>query len=445
MIEIKLKDIADRLGKNITDIARETGLNRNTVTDLYHGKVDGIKFSTIDIVCDTYGISLSDLITRKELRIGAAPASQIIREVRSASPFFSWQMLNALHKPSSQYFENGIGNIYAFFVRDGAEFFFDRREVTRAAKRIYQRYSHEGLTKVHTAFMSARDQLMASINGLSDQPLEQFLSVDLIKTFQRLSDLFADMLSVSAWIDLFDFGVREEMVQQLQNAHHFTASESSLLLASGEMTSSVTRRLALLQLPKTFIETKPVSISREQCKTFIVEHRDAKRFTNQYPFMDEGVLVESIEAYVSDRALLVRETEVLAHLPRQHAEAVKTVLRAHGMRINPLAFFAELAVWRDEREEVSQHVCFQMERIRRILANRFHIAFSFTSYLLPQELQHVQNGLVTERTLEHRCRQGMLITLQHGEYHVSEGERAVSVQDDLMSRYMSQLAYEDVS
>ena len=54
MIEVKLKEIAKKLGKNISQIAEDTGLNRNTVTAIYHGKVDGIKFATLEKICEAF-------------------------------------------------------------------------------------------------------------------------------------------------------------------------------------------------------------------------------------------------------------------------------------------------------------------------------------------------------------------------------------------------------
>ncbi len=432
MIDIQLKNIADRLGKSIADIARETGLNRNTITDLYHNKVDGIKFSTIDTLCDTYGINLQDLIARKEFRIGGASTTKFVQEIRFESPFFLWPYLNALHSPSSQYFSGGIGNVYAFFVRDRAELYFDRNEANRCAHRIYERYGRNGLDEIHAAFMRMRDQVMANIDGLSKQPLAQYLGTDLIKAFQRLADLNADMLSVSAWVDVFDFGMREEIVNQIQKAHGFTPVETSLLLASGETTSSVVRRLALLELAKTN-------------STSILEQKNTKNFLQTYPFVTADELTESVRTYASRQTILAQEYDLLAHLPRRHTNAVKAVLQTHKMRMSPLIFFVQLARLRDERDEILLHVHFQMKRLLRVLAERFHISFDFAPYLLPQELLHAQSGLVNDRTLKYRHEQGLLIALEHGEYKIHEGEHAVSMQDDLITRYVSQLTYEDVS
>ena len=427
MIEIRLKELAERLGKSILDISRDTGLNRNTITGLYHNKVDGIKFSTLDVLCDTYGLTLMDLISRKEFQLGASIKSRIVQRLSSSAPFFSWHHLQALHQPSKQFFERGAGSLYAFFVRDETELYFDRPEVQRCVKDIYATAEQDGLKEVHTTFLRARDQLMATIAGISAQPVEQFVTGDIVKTIQRLNDLYADVLAVSTWIDVFSFGMRDEILNQIQQAHGFAASEVALLVASGETTSTILRRRELIELAEKQSEAH------------------AKRFLQKYPFISSTELAQDLRVYLEHPKLLQEENDVLSHLTSQHATAVKDVLRAHKMRVNPLKFFAELTSWREERDEVERHVHFQLQRLLDVSAQRFHIAPKLMPYLLPQELEQAQKGLVTERTLQFRSEHGLLIAFERGEYTISEGEHAVSIQDDLASRYHSALTYEDVS
>ncbi len=445
MIEIKLKEIAGRLGKSVMDISRETGLNRNTVSGLFHNQVDGIKFSTIDLLCDTYGLNFTDLLSRKESRVGAAPASRIVREIQTAAPFFSWFKLNALHAPSAAYFDGGIGKLYAFFIREGAELYIDRVEANRCAQAIYRRYGRSGLAGVHSAFVQAKDQLQSLLNTVSTQPIEQFIGTDLIKIFERVSDLYADSLAVSAWLDAFDYGTRDDLVRQIQKAHSFSAADISLLLTSGETTASVRRRIALLHLAKEFIRQSPNNQTSDQIRSFVSSHKDAQDYLKRYPFISKEALAASLRAYASMPPVLEQELETLTHLPQRHAKALKAVLSAHGMRNNPLSFFSALSAWREERDEIDAAALFQLERILRAVAKKTRLSYSFARYLLPQEVKHALNGLVSERTLQHRYEQGMLVALEHGEYKAHEGEYAASLQDDLASRYLSQLEYADVS
>ena len=80
MVKIKLKELAKRLDKNISDIARETKLNRNTVTALYHNKVNGIDFLTLDKICKTYKVKISE-IKNKPIKIELNPEDIEIEEV----------------------------------------------------------------------------------------------------------------------------------------------------------------------------------------------------------------------------------------------------------------------------------------------------------------------------------------------------------------------------
>lgn len=445
MIEIKLKEIADRLGKNITDVARETGLHRNTINDIYHGRVDGIKFATIDVLCDTYGLNLSDLIVRKEFRIGGAPSSKIVREIHATTPFYSWFWLNALHAPSPAYFDGGIGKLYAYFVRGEAEVYFDRVEANRFARWVYERCGRADLKDVMAAFTRFRDQLVSYFNVLSIQSLESFSSVDLVKTLQRAGEAYADMLSVSAWIDVFNFGVRDDILHQIKKTHGLSAADVSILLAPGKPTAFTARRLALLELTDAFIKLHLKKTASDQADAFVAENRDAKRYLQNFPFVTNASLVKDLKAYASMPHVLEEERKLLTHFPKRHADALKGVMRKYGLRVNPLSFFAELEVWREERNEIDLRTRFHLSRILRIAAERFRLSSEVAPYLLPQEVKHAMNGMIGERALRFRFEQAMLVALERGEFKVYEGEDAVSVQDDLASRYASQIEYADLS
>ena len=62
MIKTKFLELAGKINKNASDIARETGINRNTINALLHGKIDGIRFSTLEKICSMYGVTIPHLI-----------------------------------------------------------------------------------------------------------------------------------------------------------------------------------------------------------------------------------------------------------------------------------------------------------------------------------------------------------------------------------------------
>jgi putative transcriptional regulator len=50
----------------ITDVAKETGLNRNTVTLLYKETAQRIELDVLDKLCELFECEISDLLERVE-------------------------------------------------------------------------------------------------------------------------------------------------------------------------------------------------------------------------------------------------------------------------------------------------------------------------------------------------------------------------------------------
>lgn len=48
----------------ISDVARDTGINRGTLTRLYYETAERIELEVLDQLCDYFGIDLPDLLER---------------------------------------------------------------------------------------------------------------------------------------------------------------------------------------------------------------------------------------------------------------------------------------------------------------------------------------------------------------------------------------------
>lgn len=48
----------------VTDVARETGLNRNTITLLYKETAQRVEFETVDKLCDLFKCKVEDLFEK---------------------------------------------------------------------------------------------------------------------------------------------------------------------------------------------------------------------------------------------------------------------------------------------------------------------------------------------------------------------------------------------
>lgn len=49
----------------ISDVARDTGINRGTLTRLYHETAERVELDVLDKLCDYLGVDLPDLLERK--------------------------------------------------------------------------------------------------------------------------------------------------------------------------------------------------------------------------------------------------------------------------------------------------------------------------------------------------------------------------------------------
>lgn len=64
MVKCHLARLMGEKKMKIMDVARETGLNRNTVTLLYKETAQRVDFETIDKLCDLFNCKIEDLFEK---------------------------------------------------------------------------------------------------------------------------------------------------------------------------------------------------------------------------------------------------------------------------------------------------------------------------------------------------------------------------------------------
>lgn len=62
MITNKLSEIMGRNRQKISDVIDGTGLARNTVAELYHGRVKRVDIETLDKLCSHFGVGVGDIL-----------------------------------------------------------------------------------------------------------------------------------------------------------------------------------------------------------------------------------------------------------------------------------------------------------------------------------------------------------------------------------------------
>lgn len=66
MINNKISSKIGENRKNISDISRETGLSRGTLTSLYYNNSKAISFKTLDTLCEYFECDVGELFFREE-------------------------------------------------------------------------------------------------------------------------------------------------------------------------------------------------------------------------------------------------------------------------------------------------------------------------------------------------------------------------------------------
>lgn len=64
MIKCHLAKLMGEHKLKIVDVARETGLNRNTITLLYKETAQRVDFETMDKLCDLFNCKVEDLFEK---------------------------------------------------------------------------------------------------------------------------------------------------------------------------------------------------------------------------------------------------------------------------------------------------------------------------------------------------------------------------------------------
>lgn len=62
MIKCNLSRLLGERRLKISDVSRDTGINRGTITRLYHETAERIEFEVLDVLCGYLGCSLAELL-----------------------------------------------------------------------------------------------------------------------------------------------------------------------------------------------------------------------------------------------------------------------------------------------------------------------------------------------------------------------------------------------
>ncbi len=444
MINIELKTIGKQLGRSIVQIAKETGLHRNTITALYHNKAKGISFDTIEKICSTYSISISELMSIQRIQDVGHP-ERLYRQEGQVVPFTSWSWMSMFNNFPLKYFRNsGVGPIHAYFRNTQVAVYLSTDSMNSLAEWIWRTYNKkEDLDRLWKIYLLSADRIeqcymthdRSDIISFSYDALLQFVSV--------LRDMQKNFWGYSLFLDVFDAGVDRKQIDRIATLHTLSIEDIATLTSPEQLTFTQERLLALLELTSASFFSKKArkSFSKAMLEKWMQQNNEFQTFKKQYEYAgssyaaahhasDEEICKE-LSTYIDDPSLLEKDSAALKNHTRTVRNSIEKILQKKGLAYNPLSFFQSLTYWREHRKKINLMSIQIMYAVLDNLENVSGINGEYLKYLSMEEIEGVLKGLVTQSLLEERYNNGILIVADGKHYKIIEGQEAQAIYVDL--------------
>lgn len=434
MVTINLQQFAQERGKSASDIAKETGINRNTITALLHNKVDGIKFSTIEKICQTYKLQLSDLLIM-EVGEDSAKMAKIYRQEASAVLFTCWPWMIAAFDRSNTWLPNQFSTLSGYYREEYGLGYWDADNMNDVARGVYTRFRKpKDYASVYQRFLVAAKALEDRYFATDEQ---EILSGDIgqVAAFSAaVFDLYHEFWKRSIFIDSFDGGFDQAEIARIAAQHKFTLEEVGILTTPNVLTFNGEYRLELLNVARSMARKKEDVRSRlEQSADIPLLIKRFDYIRSSYGKVDHvsfDEVVKEIENYLCHpEEMEVEYAKLTSHAETQRKK-IKKVLTTHRLRENPLSFFAQLTYWREQRKQINLMGIHLLDVILRAVERLSGIPYKYLQYLSYEEVESAAKGLITKDVLQKRREQGVMILFSKDGYKMVVGAEATSLKDE---------------
>ena len=280
-------------------------------------------------------------------------------------------------KPMLKYLPCNYGESYGLFKNNYAEFYFYEKNFRRTAEEVLKvsRNDIPETWKTDILIFDAKltelcwRMVSVSLTILSDEELRE--------RYDELLAVDQEMWAALIFIDSFDSGVDQEVIARTKGTYHFSDDEVHTLLTP-ETPAFVTKwEIALAKLVNG-------NRSRESLKRdffwYAIDYSHFGELTDK--FIDEEIARKHVPTFASPRT------------------AQESILKKHKLNTNPLQFFQNLAVWRDERKRLNYTGCYGLMKILREVFRRQSLPLELVNALLPQQVDDLFSGHVTRDQLE---------------------------------------------
>ena len=431
MITIRLDKIAKRLNKTISNIAEETGLNRNTVTALFHNKVKGIKFSTLEKICDFYNVDISDLLEIKQPKY-KINFSNIYKQEGEIIPFTSWPWILNINL-SDKHFSSNFIKTAVYFKRNYGYAYWLKDAMNKIARDVYEQY------KFTNNFNALYQEYLIPAKNIEKFYLDKekiFLKAEtnnLDKLFTKLWKEYKKFWQLSLFIDAFDAGYDERKIKEIVKKYKFSKKERIVLTTPLEMTFSNERLFCLLNIiRKKKINKKNVDkfIKSKEIKGYIKRFDYYKSNYVYIKHLTEGETKKEVLHYLNNKKELEKKLEELKNYSKNQKNKIEMILKKHKLKTNPLYFFQKLTFWREHRKMINLMGIHILNDILKKIEDKTGIEIKYLKYLSPKEIDNVIKGLITKNELKKRYEKGIAVIAESNRYKIIQGQEANSLKEE---------------
>ncbi len=437
MIRIRIDKIVEKTGKNLSDIARETGINRNTIQSLALGKVNGIKFETIEKLCSVYGLMIADILDRSiPQQAIAVEKHELYKQEGECVPFTMFPPSSALATyciPGNEAFALGALHIYS----KGSYIFayWDATAMRTTAHACYARLSsRSAFQELYSEFSAAGVIIDGLYRKTFEGDIAEFSQETLCIFLQHVLQACRNFWNQSIWIDAFDVGVDQEIIKKVCAEYALSADDVQILTTPSELTFSGERKRRLFDIIDDIYSR---TWTKEKLTQYVKTDEAVQQYRRDFDYTESNYamvkhmtnenIVEEIWGHVQNSDAWKKEYRDLKNYEKDHELAIKNIVRKKKVKENPLWFFERLTIWREYRKKVNLMSIHVFDAILMRIEALTGIPKMYVQYLVPDEVPNVLKGLVSLEELKRRREEGIMMTFAGNRFEVICGEQASSL------------------
>lgn len=328
-------------------------------------------------------------------------------------PLTSWPWLLSARSLPFDGVEDGMGKIGIYFKGEYGIAYFNEDALCHVAEVMYDRYRVNGaLECLYDKFKDKTDALIAIYMNHNRKTVLMYDAGSLRRFVACLIEAYRNFWQYSFFIDSYDAGYDQEVIDYLSSVHSLTPMETAILLAPDQHNYLNERRLKFLEIARE-ISFQPGLTVREQAQAALTRYRnDWKEYMKKYAYYKSNYahvreitreeIVDELVQYLGNAAKCSDEYKKLRSYSAIQQRNVEEVLVRRGLGENPYFFFKKMICWRDQRKKINLMGVHVFEWIAEWLERRMGDERKYIKYLTYEELFEAIEGAVYGDELRRR-------------------------------------------